>query len=47
MYLPNTINLDFDWEAILLEVKVSPENSPTADLVEACALWYRPEFSPS
>lgn len=43
MYLPTT--LDFSWEAILLEVQASPENCPMADFVEACALWYRPEFS--
>lgn len=46
MYLPNTTNLDFNWEAILLEVQCG-EDSPAADLVELCALWYRPEFSPS
>lgn len=46
MYLPNTTNLDYSWEAILLEVQCS-EDCPTADFVEFCAFWYRPEFSRS
>lgn len=41
MYLPNTTNLDFTYEAVILEVNCSPDDSPTALFLEYCTGWYR------